>query len=91
MKFVLHHSQGTLKLSAGSREQALKWTERQLGRKAGMFSIMEEEVAETVERTGTGITAMIASRCQPVLATDTEMDSTSVPEPEFAPAMPTWH
>lgn len=68
MLYVIHHSKGTLKLTAGSREQAIKWTERQLGRSAGLFSVMEAGMVDTIEKTGTGIKADHARGCKPVVS-----------------------
>ena len=88
MKFVLHHSKGTLRLSAGSREQAIKWSERQLGRTTGLFSVMDDGMVETIEKTGTGITAMDARGCKPVVAIDQEDRANSA---LFSPSAPVWH
>ena len=70
MLFVLHHKQGALMLSAQDRDQVLKWSERQLGREAGLVSIAEyvcKEAASSVERDGTGIGTGIDRGCRPVL------------------------
>ena len=56
-------------LSAGDRDQVLKWSQRQLGAQARLVSISEKDILETdnlVEREGTGITAREAEGCQPV-------------------------
>jgi hypothetical protein len=70
MIYVLHHSKGILMLSAEDREQVLKWSERQLGNRAGIVSIMEgnpTEEAFSVEKDGTGIQARTADGCHPVV------------------------
>ena len=70
MIYVLHHAKGILILSAEDRAQALKWSERQLGRRAGIVSIMEGSPREeelSVEKDGTGIRARTAEGCHPVV------------------------
>jgi hypothetical protein len=71
MIYVLHHSKGILMLSAEDREQVLKWSERQLGSRAGIVSIFEgnpREVDPSVEKDGTGIKARKADGCHPVVS-----------------------
>jgi len=58
-------------LSAQDKEQVRKWSERQLGTQGRLVSISEKDVSETVEfveKSGTGITAMEAESCQPVMS-----------------------
>jgi len=94
-------------LSAQDRDQVLKWSQRQLGTQARMASISEKDFSETgdwVEKGGTGITAMEAQGCQPVLsimanfvqfALDAEKvhkeSDTCVKGPELQGRMPTLH
>lgn len=57
-------------LSAEDREQALKWSERQLGNRAGNVSITERDcmdVDSLVEKDGTGIKSRQAEGCHQVL------------------------
>jgi len=57
--------------SAQDKEQVQKWSERQLGLKARLVSISEEGSSKKdgfVEKGGTGITAMEADGCKPVLS-----------------------
>ena len=71
MLYVLHHSKGALMLSAGDKEQVQNWSRRQLGARAGLISISERDCTETVEgveRSGTGIEAMEAEGCQPLIS-----------------------
>jgi hypothetical protein len=71
MIYALHHSKGILMLSADDREQVLKWSERQLGSRAGIVSIFEGNPTEAdplVERDGTGIKARKADGCHPVVS-----------------------
>lgn len=89
--YVIHHSRGTLKLSAGSREQAIKWTERQLGRKAGLFSVMEEGRVDTIEKTGTGMKAMTAKGCRPVVAMDRAELADARLDDRLSLSMTQWH
>ena len=70
MIFVLHHKKGALMLSAGNREQVLRWSERQMGTEAGLVSITENvctEAAPSVEKDGTGIGAGSDRGCRPVM------------------------
>lgn len=58
-------------LSAQDRTQALRWSERQLGNRAGNVFIMEGTLTEegsSVEKDGTGIKARQAEGCFPVLS-----------------------
>lgn len=71
MIYVLHHSKGILMLSAEDRAQVLRWSERQLGNRAGNVFIMEGALTEegpSVEKDGTGIKARQAEGCFPVLS-----------------------
>jgi hypothetical protein len=71
MIYVLHHSKGILMLSAEDREQVLKWSERQLGSRAGIVSITEGNHMEAdpeVEKDGTGIKARKVDGCHPVMS-----------------------
>jgi len=70
MFYILHHSKGALMLSAGDRDQVFKWSERQLGKRAGLFSITEgvcKEAVNSVERDGTGIGNGIDEGCHPLM------------------------
>jgi len=71
MLYVLHHPKGALMLSAEDKEQVRDWSRRQLGTRAGLISITEKDCTETVEaveRSGTGIKAMEAEGCQPLIS-----------------------
>jgi hypothetical protein len=71
MIYVLHHSKGTLLLSANDREQVFQWCERQLGNRAGIVSVIEAncmEAGHSVEKDGTGITAREADGCHPIMS-----------------------
>ena len=70
MIFTLHHAKGTLMLSAEDRDQAIAWSRRQLGSRGGLVSItdhvsMDED--RSVERDGTGISAVEAEGCHPIV------------------------
>ena len=70
MIFTLHHAKGTLMLSATDRDQAIAWSRRQLGSRGGLLSLTENvsmEEDRSVERDGTGISAMEADGCHPVV------------------------
>ena len=70
MLYVLHHSKGALVLSAGNRNEVLKWSERQLGSRAGFISVLEGSPTDgdsSVEKDGTGISAMEAVGCRPLI------------------------
>lgn len=72
MIYVLHHSKGILMLAAEDRAQVLRWSERQLGNRAGIVFITEGVLTEEgscVEKDGTGIKARQAEGCIPVLST----------------------
>jgi hypothetical protein len=58
MYYLLHHSKGTLMLSADDRHQVIEWSVRQLGKGAAMVSVIESEfpdIKDRVEQSGTGI------------------------------------
>ena len=58
MYFLLNHSTGTLLLDARDRNEVLSWSERQLGSRAGLVSILQlDELPglDCVEKSGTGI------------------------------------
>jgi hypothetical protein len=60
MRYTLHHSKGTLTLSAEDRQQALAWSERQLGKHASTAFNIETEFDDNeslVEKSGTGMRA----------------------------------
>jgi len=70
MIFTLHHAKGSLMLSATNRDQAVAWSERQLGSRGGLVSITElvsMDADRSVERDGTGISAMEAEGCHPIV------------------------
>ncbi|MGK2925114.1 MAG: hypothetical protein ACSLE2_05785 [Lysobacterales bacterium] len=70
MIYVLHHSKGILMLSAEDRAQVIRWSERQLGNRAGTVFITEGTLTDegpSVEKDGTGIKARQADGCFPVL------------------------
>ena len=90
MLFVLHHKQGALMLSAQDRDQVLKWSERQLGKEAGLVSIAEcvcTEAAPSVERDGTGIGTGADRGCRPVLGTWIDL-AQDVPEEQGSSKIP---
>jgi hypothetical protein len=66
MYFLLHHSTGALMLDAADRDEVLSWSERQLGSRAGVVSVLqlEEQAPDLVERSGTGIVQANASGCE---------------------------
>ena len=69
MIYALHHSKGTLLVSAEDREQVVRWSERQLGKRAGLVSITEglcKEADPSVEKDGTGISTMEVDGCHSV-------------------------
>ena len=71
MYYTLHHSKGSLMLSADDRHQVLAWSERQLGKHAGKVSIIESDFDDNenqIERTGTGLSAEGKSGCRPLAA-----------------------
>jgi len=70
MLYVLHHPKGALVLSADDRDQVLRWSERQLGSRAGLVSVLESDPMDgddSVEKDGTGIRAMTARGCRPLV------------------------
>ena len=107
MIFVLHHKKGALKLSAKDRDQVLKWSERQLGKEAGLVSITEEirkDAESSIERDGTGIGTGFDKGCRPVmgvlanLAQDVYQEQGRSESQVALPSglvpgirMPTWH
>ena len=83
MLFVLHHKQGALMLSAQNRDQVRKWSERQLGKEAGLVSITERvctDAASSVERDGTGIGTGTDRGCRPVLGVWSDLAQDVSPE-----------
>jgi hypothetical protein len=71
MYYLLHHSKGTLMLSADDRHQVIEWGKRQLGNQAGLISVIESDFAEIenlVEKDGTGIQAEETKGCIPMLS-----------------------
>jgi hypothetical protein len=46
MLYILHHKKGALMLSAEDRNQVLRWSERQLGKEAGLVSVTESVCTE---------------------------------------------
>ena len=70
MLYVLHHKNGALMLTAEDTAQVRRWSERQLGKEAGLVSIIESacmDAASSVERDGTGIGIGPDRGCRPVL------------------------
>jgi hypothetical protein len=67
MSYAPHHPQGALMISAESEEMILDWSSRQPGTKAGLVSITERTCTDAVERSGTGMKAMDAPECQPLI------------------------
>ena len=58
MLFLLHHSTGALVLSAEDRKQVLLWSNRQLGRRGYLASVVELEepaTADWVEKSASDI------------------------------------
>lgn len=58
-------------LSADDKEKVVRWSKRQLGANARLALISEKELSEHddfVEKSGTGITAMEAEGCQPLIS-----------------------
>jgi hypothetical protein len=71
MFYLLHHSKGTLMLSADDRLQVIEWGKRQLGTQARLISVIEsdvEEIENLVERSGTGIKTEESRGCRPMLS-----------------------
>ena len=83
MLYVLHHKKGALMLSAEDRNQVLEWSERQLGKEAGLVSITESvctEAAHSVERDGTGIGTGADIGCRPVMGVWSGLSQDVFPE-----------
>ena len=83
MIYVLHHKKGALMLSAGNREQVLRWSERQMGKEAGLVSITENvctEAAPSVEKDGTGIGTGADRGCRPVMGVWSDRSQDVYPE-----------
>jgi len=58
MYFLLHHSTGALMLDANDRNEVLSWSERQLGPRAGLVSVLQlddQSCVDSVEKSGTGV------------------------------------
>lgn len=70
-------------LSAGNRDQVLKWSERQMGKEAGLVSITESvctDAAPSVERDGTGIGTGADRGCRPVMGVWSNLSQDVIPE-----------
>ena len=70
-------------LSAGNREQVLRWSERQMGKEAGLVSITENvctEAAPSVEKDGTGIGTGADRGCRPVMGVWSDLSQDVFPE-----------
>ena len=107
MFYILHHSKGALMLSAGDRNQVLKWSKRQLGSRAGLVSVTDgicKDAVNIVERGGTGIGSGDDMGCQPLmgvlanLAQDVYAEHGSsgsqdphMPGSRLGIRQPTWH
>lgn len=94
-------------LSASDRDQVIRWSERQLGKEAGLVSITEEFRKDTesfVEKDGTGIGTTSDNGCRPVmgvlanLAQDVQGEQGCSESQITLPSgltprvrMPTWH
>lgn len=94
-------------LTAADRDQVQRWSERQLGKEAGLVSITEEFRKDTesfVEKDGTGIGTVSDKGCRPVmgvlanLAQDVEGEQgcsesqiTLPSELDICARLPTWH
>jgi hypothetical protein len=107
MLYILHHSKGALMLSAGNRDQVLQWSRRQLGSRAGLFSVSDGicmEALNTVEKDGTGIGRGNDAECQPLMGVMANLaqevhgeqgssESHSALPPGTQPGVrpPTWH
>jgi hypothetical protein len=71
MYYLLHHSKGTLLLSADDKHQVVEWSKRQLTNQAGPVSVIETEISahdDMVERSGTGLKARESSGCRPMIS-----------------------
>ena len=76
-------------LSADDRHEVLAWSERQLGKHAGMVSIIESDFDDNgylIEESGTGISAEGKNGCRP-LAAFTAVSAHSLPDVRKV----TWH
>ena len=76
-------------LSADDRHEVLAWSERQLGKHAGMVSIIESDFDDNgylIEESGTGISAEGKNGCRP-LAAFTAVSAHSLPDVRNV----TWH
>ena len=83
MLYILHHKKGALMLSATDRDQVRKWSERQMGKEAGLVSITEgvcTEAAPSVERDGTGIGTGTDRGCRPVMGFRSELSQDVIRE-----------
>lgn len=83
MLYVLHHKKGALMLSADDPTQVRRWSERQLGKEAGLVSISEGncmDAATSVERDGTGIGTGTDRGCRPVLGVWSDVSQDVNPE-----------
>ena len=70
MLYLLHHSKGTLILSANDRQQVVAWSKRQLGQAVNR-SVTESDFSDiesAVERSGTGVKANSLQGCKPMLS-----------------------
>ena len=70
-------------LSADNRNQVVRWSERQLGKEAGLVSITENvcmDAAPSVERDGTGIGTGTDRGCQPVMGIWSDLSQDVFPE-----------
>lgn len=70
-------------LSAENRDQVLKWSERQMGKEAGLVSITESvcmDAAPSVERSGTGIGTGADRGCRPVMRVWSNLSQDVFPE-----------
>ena len=83
MLYVLHHKKGALVLAAEDSSQVRRWSERQLGKEAGLVSISEGvcmDAAPSVERDGTGIGTGTDRGCRPVLGVWSDVAQDVYPE-----------
>lgn len=107
MYYILHHSKGTLILSASDKNQVVEWSKRQLGSLAVTASVTESEPSEferLVERGGTGLQAVSSRGCQPVMSISADMPQCmtqqhpkeieitgSIIESQKVARLPVWH
>ena len=71
MYFLLHHSTGALMLDAKNLNEVLSWSERQLGPRAGLVSVLQldsQSCADSVEKSGTGIHQAKTDGCEAKLS-----------------------